>query len=154
MLFKSPYTDEEFQRYYAFRWQQLRAPWQQPRGSEKDELEEVSFHVMAVTDENEIIGVGRLHFIDDETAQIRYMAVDPVYQGQGIGGQLLHHLEEYAASAGRYTILLHARENALRFYEKLGYEKREKSHLLYGEIQHFRMEKSLIPAPRADGPAA
>jgi ribosomal protein S18 acetylase RimI-like enzyme len=38
---------------------------------------------------------------------------------------------------------LHAREIAIGFYQKLGYQMIEKSHLLFGEIQHYLMEKTL-----------
>jgi len=151
MIFKSPTTDDEFQRYFAFRWQQLRAPWQQPRGSEQDELEEQSFHVMAVNDDDEIIGVGRLHFLSGKEAQVRYMAVNPACQGQGIGRAILQTLERYASAREIETIQLHARENALMFYQKAGYNRLEKSHLLYNEIQHYRMEKRLTPKRHTGG---
>jgi hypothetical protein len=40
-------------------------------------------------------------------------------------------------------MILHAREVALDFYKKLDYELVEKSHLLFGEIQHYLMVKDL-----------
>jgi hypothetical protein len=40
-------------------------------------------------------------------------------------------------------IILHAREQAQSFYSKLGYQYEEKSHLLFGEIQHHLMSKEI-----------
>lgn len=138
---KQPETEKEFEAYYELRWQVLRKPWQQPRGSEKDELENKSFHIMACDENNKVIGVGRLHFNNETEAQIRYMAVATEHEKQNIGTLILEALEKHAKENSGKTIVLHARENALGFYKKKGYELLEKSHLLFGSIQHYRMFK-------------
>jgi tRNA-dihydrouridine synthase len=51
--------------------------------------------------------------------------------------------ERVACERGDTKIILHAREVALNFYTKLDYKLIEKSHLLFGEIQHYLMEKEL-----------
>jgi hypothetical protein len=51
-------------------------------------------------------------------------------------------LENEAWQMGKKKVLLHAREIALDFYVKEGYEYVQKSHLLFGEIQHFLMQKN------------
>ncbi len=139
----SPESAEDFKRYYDLRWQLLRKPWQQPRGSEQDELEHQSFHVMCVDNDNSIVGIGRLHTISDTEAQIRYMAVANNHQRQGIGQQLLEALENRANQQGIHIITLHARESAIGFYKKQGYKIIEKSHRLFSTIQHFKMQKTL-----------
>lgn len=40
-------------------------------------------------------------------------------------------------------IVLNARENAIKFYEKNGYHIIEKSYLLFGKIQHYKMIKRI-----------
>ena len=140
MNLSSPTNEDEFQRYFLFRWEQLRKPWGQPIGSEQDEFESISHHVMAM-EEDLIIGVGRIHALDSQTAQIRYMAVDPAYQCRGIGASILHQLESQASTWQCHRILLHARENALSFYAANGYTCLEKSHQLYNCIQHWLMTK-------------
>lgn len=137
---KQPETEKEFKAYYHLRWRVLREPWQQPRGSEKDELENESFHIMAC-DENKVVGVGRLHFNNKTEAQIRYMAVSPEHINEGIGALILKALEEKAKQGDCKTIMLDARENAVIFYKKKGYELLEKSHLLFDSIQHYKMKK-------------
>jgi N-acetylglutamate synthase-like GNAT family acetyltransferase len=84
-----------------------------------------------------------LHFNTETEAQIRYMAVTPEYEKQGIGTSIIAALEAKARQQQCKTIVLHARENAVGFYQKKGYELLEKSHLLFGTIQHFRMRKTV-----------
>ena len=140
---KQAETETEFKRYYQLRWQLLRAPWNQPKGSETDDIEASCFHVMAVDDEKKVIAVARLQFNSNDEAQIRYMAVSESCERQGIGHALIAALEQHAKKSSHKTIVLHARENAVGFYEKQGYEVIEKSYLLFSEIQHFRMSKKL-----------
>lgn len=143
---KQPETDKEFEQYYHLRWKLLRAPWNQPEGSEIDDIEDQCFHIMA-TAENEdgeaVIGVARLQFNSDSEAQIRYMAVAGEHERKGIGRQLMNTMEQYANSSGCRNIVLDAREPAVAFYQKLGYRLIKKSYLLFGEIQHFLMQKEL-----------
>lgn len=142
IIIREPATAREWQQYYELRWKILRAPWQQPQGSEKDELEEQAFH-RAAFDEQKIVGVSRLHQTDNGVAQIRYMAVDPLHQGCGIGKQLLATLEDIARSEQVHQIELNARENAIGFYQAAGYENLRPTHTLYQCIPHVLMQKRL-----------
>ena len=69
------------------------------------------------------------------------MAVAESQQGKGIGKAIIEEMEVISKENGIQKIILHAREIALPFYQKLGYHLVEKSHLLFGEIQHFLMQK-------------
>ena len=91
---RSPQTPAEWQAYYQLRWQVLRAPWQQPKGSEQDELEQQSFHAAAWTDQGEVVAVGRVHKLNEQQAQVRYMAVSADWQGHGLGALVLQQLEQ------------------------------------------------------------
>ncbi len=71
---RAPKTKKEQEEYYNLRWEILRKPWNQPKGSEKDEYENDAIHIAAFVN-GKIIGVGRIHFNSKEEAQIRYMAV-------------------------------------------------------------------------------
>ena len=144
-IIKQPKTKKEFENYYDLRWRVLRELWQQPRGSEKDDMENESFHVMACDEDNKVTGVGRLHFNNETEAQIRYMAVDPEHANKGTGELILRTLEEKTKQEKCENIVLDARENAISFYEKHNYKLLEKSHLLFGSIQHYQMLKDLRP---------
>jgi N-acetylglutamate synthase-like GNAT family acetyltransferase len=71
------------------------------------------------------------------------MAVVDQFQGKGIGKQLLAYIEHLAKTKGMKQIFLQARHNAVPFYKSAGYEIIEETFLLFGEIQHFSMEKQL-----------
>ncbi len=139
-----PTTSEEFKKYYNLRYEVLRKPWGQPPGSERDEREETSIHRMIIDNKTgNALAVGRLQFNSEVEAQIRYMAVVDNLQGKGLGSQIILALEDVARLKGIQRIILSARENALQFYKSNGYEIVKKTHLLFGEIQHWLMEKEL-----------
>jgi predicted GNAT family N-acyltransferase len=137
---EQPSTKQDFEAYYHLRYHVLRKPWRQPLGSELDETDNTSIH--AFIKNNDIaIACSRLHFVDETTAQIRYMAVHPNYQGKGLGKLVVNYLEGISKKNNRTKIILHARENAVKFYENCGYTVKETSYLLFGEIQHYLMDK-------------
>ncbi|MDH5425057.1 MAG: GNAT family N-acetyltransferase [Gammaproteobacteria bacterium] len=139
---RSPHTQQEWAQYYDLRWRILRQPWQQVRGSEKDELEEISIHRM-VTFDDKVIAVARLHFSAQNEALVRYMAVAEAYRRLGLGRRLLADLENQARKQKAQFMVLNARENALIFYKKNGFNIVADAHTLYGEIRHFKMSKQL-----------
>ena len=138
----SPKTEKEFQQYYNLRWRILRKPWNQPEGNERDDNNDSYYHVMAV-ENNIIFGIARLEFPTKNSAQLRYMAVDESYQGQGIGRSIVKHFEQYAKDHNVDKLFMNARENAVGFYEKLDYKVIEKSYVLFDSIQHYKMMKTL-----------
>ena len=138
----SPETVKEFESYYYLRWELLRKPLNKKLGTEKDSIENSSIHRM-VTDKNCIIAVGRLHHNNLYESQIRYFAVKENYRKQGIGRYLMNDLENIAKKNNRSHIILNARENAVIFYENLGYEVVKESYILFDKIQHFEMKKVL-----------
>ena len=143
MIISAPVSVDEFEKYFALRWRILRQPWQQPRGSERDELEDASQHLMICDDYKQIIAVGRLHAASAQQGKIRYMAVEVSAQGNGVGSALLAELERIAREQKFTSIVLHARETALPFYLHHGYAQIEKTHMLFNSIQHYKMLKHL-----------
>ena len=140
----APATSEEFESYYNLRWQVLREPWGQTKGSERDKEDEVSHHRMIIDETTgDAVAVGRLQINSKDEAQIRYMAVAEGYQGQGLGSKIVTELEDIALDKGASRIILEARSNAVQFYQSNGYEILEKTHLLFDEIQHWLMKKEL-----------
>ncbi|NOU51916.1 GNAT family N-acetyltransferase [Pseudoalteromonas sp. JBTF-M23] len=143
----SPQSSEDWQAYYQLRWQVLRAPWGQPRGSEQDDLEQESEHLCIKNNEGQILAVARLHFNNQQQAQVRYMAVSEAHRGQNLGSRLLHELEKSAWRQDAEELVLFARERALAFYERHGYQMVEKAHLAYNDIQHWKMVKQKPTEP-------
>lgn len=138
-----PASVVELLDYFTFRWQHLRAPWDQPPGSERDELEDTARHVVARTSFGELVGVGRIHFPNAATGQIRYMATKPEFRGRGIGKAIVNELERIARAHGARVLVLNARVSAVAFYERLGYAVCGDAETLFGTIAHKRMQKTL-----------
>jgi ribosomal protein S18 acetylase RimI-like enzyme len=123
----------------------LRAPWNQPRGSERDALEVPATHVTARDGSGRLLGIGRVHSNGVDEMQIRYMATHEDYRGRGVGRAIVERLEAIATAGGARLIRLNAREPAVGFYERLGYEVAGDGPTLFGTIRHKRMVKRLPP---------
>ncbi len=79
--------------------------------------------VLAARDRRRVVGFAIMEFYAIH-AHLNLFAVQPGYQRQGIGRQLLDWLEASARTAGIFKVHLELRANnagALAFYEKLGY---------------------------------
>ena len=140
----SPSNNSDFDEYYYFRWEYLRKDLNQKLGTERDDAENTSIHRMIKNNNEEIIGVGRLHKISSDIYQVRYFAVHKDYRRIGLGIYLMKDLEEIAIKDKANYIILNARENTLDFYEKLNYKVIKKTNLLFGKIQHYEMKKKII----------
>ena len=145
-IIRQPKSGKDYELYYNLRWELLRKPYHQIKGSEMDEYEKKAYHLMITDLSNKVIGVGRLHKIenksDESIAQIRYMGILDEYQNNGLGTKILSRLEKYAYDNNFNKIILHSRENAINFYKKNGYEVIKKTHILYDSIQHWMMLKN------------
>jgi len=139
---RTPKSEMEWQNYYDLRYRILRKPWNQLPGSERNEGDATGIH-LAIFENRVIKAIARLDISGEYTGQVRFVAVETNEQGKGIGQLIMDEAEKISRDRGDRKMILHARETALNFYHKLGYKLVEKSHLLFGEIQHFLMEKEL-----------
>ena len=96
---------------------------------------------MATNTAGDVIGVGRLHRLDDHRVQIRYMAIAEESRGQGVGKALLKALERQACEWGATEIVLNARSAVKDFYLAQGYEELAPGETLFGKIAHVKMCK-------------
>lgn len=76
------------------------------------------------------------------TVQMKQVAVDPAVQRQHVGARLVGYAEAIARGKGICTIVLHARQTAVAFYEKLGYAVNGPAFTEVG-IPHLPMQKEL-----------
>ena len=108
-----------------------------------EELEGEKEHMLiAAVDDGTMRGCCMLVEENPQTVRLRQMAVTGDLQGKGIGRALMTFAENLARDHGYQTITMHARSNAIGFYEKLGYR------IVGGEfeevtIPHYVMEKAL-----------
>ena len=131
-----------YEKYLYVRWFLLRKPLGGALGSETDSYEAEAFHMAVIDSNKEIIGVGRIHFIDS-IAQIRYMAITNENRTKGYGSNLMKELEKIALENKIKKIFLNSRISAVDFYLKNGYQKIKKVNPSFGDIIHYRMEKIL-----------
>jgi ribosomal-protein-alanine N-acetyltransferase len=79
--------------------------------------------VLAARDRRRVVGFAIMEFYAIH-AHLNLLAVQPGYQRQGAGRQLLEWLEASARTAGIFKVHLELRasnDGALAFYERLGY---------------------------------
>ena len=139
---RTPETKLEWANYYDLRYRILRAPLNQLRGSEKNDGDAAGIH-FALYDDIQLIGIARLDIMDETIYQVRFVAIDLPFQGKGYGQSIMKAVEDSAQQLNATKIILHARENAVEFYKSLSYSLLEPSHLLFGQVQHYLMEKIL-----------
>ena len=143
LIFRSPIGDKEFEEYDLFRWKVLREPIGKPIETLKDKFDEEGFHIIGLYNKI-IIASGRVHFNNDNEAQIRYMAVDEAFRGKGIGKEVLKVLEKYIKKNNAKKIVLNARNDVIEFYKNSNYLTVEDYFGSDTGIPHTKMEKKII----------
>lgn len=135
-------TQNQIDAIIDLRYDILRKPWNQPKETSSDGMEDTAINAFIV-DNGKVIACGRLQDNGEGLGQIRYMAVDSDYQGKGLGKLIVIKLEEEARNINLRTVELQARENAVEFYKSQGYAVKETSFKLWDIIQHYLMTKNL-----------
>lgn len=82
-------------------------------------------------------------FEEEQQAQIRGMAVLENNQGKGFGSQLVLHAENTLRLQNTGLIWFNARENAVGFYQKMGYETIGSAFEIPNVGTHYVMWKKL-----------
>jgi predicted GNAT family N-acyltransferase len=129
------YEGERFLRSKA-----LREPMGLPLGAEIFPFENESLHLIAIN-EDKVIGCALFH-PEGKSGRLYQMAVALGNRGRGVGTALLETMERTLRKQGFTSLYLHAREEAVSFYERLGYRKDGASFLEIG-IRHLKMTKVL-----------
>ena len=109
----------------------------------KEELEiEKDYLLIGAFEDDKMLACCMLVEEKSKTIRLRQMAVLNDLQGKGIGKALMIFAENLARDRGYNKITMHARKNALGFYEKMGYKKTGEE---FEEITipHYLMEKKL-----------
>lgn len=76
---------------------------------------------------HKVIACGALHRWDDESAEVRSLAVSEEYAGQGLGRQIVELLVEHGKAVGfEYAFALTLQ---LQFFDRLGFKAISKSFL-------------------------
>lgn len=131
----------EYQQMVKLRDDILRKPL--GLGFTPDELEQEKDNMLIAAFEDEkILGCCMLLEEQPRVVRLRQMAVLNDLQGKGIGRALMNFAENLARDRGYRTVRMHARMNAIGFYEKMGYRTVGDSFIEV-TIPHYVMEKML-----------
>lgn len=131
----------EYEQMVKLRDDILRRPLGLSFTKEELEKEKGNIHIVAYEDER-MLGCCMLVEEEPQTVRLRQMAVMNDLQGKGVGKALMQFAENIARDRGYKRITMHARKNALGFYEKMGY-KTTGSEFHEITIPHYVMEKEL-----------
>ena len=126
-------------------WQLREAVLRKPIGlslHDEDLSAEENDLVFAAKEGDAVVGCLLLRTLDNGKGKLRQMAVDPDYQHRGIGRALLDAAEAYALEEGLLWLELHARQEAVAFYENAGYHPSGEPFTQVG-IPHLKMAKTL-----------
>ena len=136
IAFASPEYDETVQ----LRNDVLRKPLNLEFSIEYIEKEYTDTHLACYTNEGGLLGCLLLTPHDSKVVQMRQVAVRDDAQRRGVGTYLVQYAEVFAKTNGYTTLMLHARLEAVPFYEKLQYQTQGEMFEEVG-IAHYAMQK-------------
>lgn len=136
-----PHGSEKYRATVDLRHDVLRKPLGLSLSEEQLEAEANDVH-LAAFEGGECMACCVLTPYAAGTVKMRQVAVRPDLQGQGVGSRLVAYFEAVARERGAKLIVLNARDTAVAFYERLGYEPKEA--LVEVGIPHRHMTKSLV----------
>ena len=113
---------------------------------EIDGLDPACTHFLARA-AGDAVGTARLRFVDGKAKAERVAVLDE-HRRRGVGAALMLALEQEAARLGSGSVVLHAQEASIPFYEILGY-RAEGERFFEADIPHRRMSKSHRPLDAA-----
>lgn len=132
---------EEYQTTIDLRDRVLRQPLGLEFTQEQLDAEHTDYHLTAWQDD-QLVGCLILTPGEQGRIKMRQVAIDPDWQGKGVGKQLVQYSEQFAKEKGFTTMYCHARDLAVPFYEKLGYHTVGEPFVEV-TITHFVMQKSI-----------
>ena len=103
---------------------------------EKDDI------LIGFYDDGTLEGCCLLTQVDQKEVRLRQMAVTSGLQRHGLGKAIMQFAENIARDRRYKKICMHARQDAIGFYEKLGYRKAGEEFIEV-TLPHYKMEKDL-----------
>lgn len=146
-----PQTEEDWKQYRNLRYEVLRKPHGQPRGSESDHpLEPISTHILAKID-GRVVGGGCWAMLSRpdgnggrcKYARFRQIAVDPEYRKHGIATKITDLIEASAREQGAVDIVGTTRNELIEYYRRKGYHTTGEGPTLFGTVAHTHICKPL-----------
>jgi len=112
----------DYREAVALRRRVLRLPLGLDFLPEQLAAEDADLHLGAFEGDR-LVGCLLLTDRGDGVVQMRQVCVDPDRQGSGVGAALVRESEAEARRRGHRRMMLHARDRAVGFYRRLGYQE-------------------------------
>jgi predicted GNAT family N-acyltransferase len=130
---------KEYKKIVQLREEVLRKPLGLSFSENELSAEQSHIHIACLEDDI-MWGCCMLVPTDNSVLRLRQMAVAPNLHGKGIGASIMHFAENLARDKGYRKIVMHARDTAIGFYQRLGYSIKG-DQFLEVSIPHHVMEK-------------
>lgn len=89
--------------------------------NEFDDIDDIAIHITAY-ENGKLLGCGRIYPAEDPTTyHLGRLAILKEFRSKGYGAMLVAQLEYAAKQQGAFCSKLDAQEQAIPFYEKIGY---------------------------------
>ena len=112
------------------------------RRSMAELYESIREFIVAVDDDNRVVGCVALHVFWEDLAEIRGLAVAEHVQGMGVGRRLVEACWESARESRDQVVF--TLTNAVGFFERCGYHRIDKSELPQTDLERMRA-LSVVP---------
>jgi GNAT superfamily N-acetyltransferase len=123
----SPRCDQDWQAYHGIRRLVFHLP--QP-----DEPFRSGTHPLVLFLGNKPIGAIQVDELQDQTAALRLVAIDPTFQCRGHGRVMLEQAEQFVRELGCRRAVVYATPDAAGFYQAAGYNEEDWDDICIGGI--------------------
>jgi GNAT superfamily N-acetyltransferase len=114
----SPRCDQDWRAYHGIRRRVFHLPRQ-------DEPINPNCHPLILFLEDQPIGAIQVDDLQNESAALRLVAIDPPFQGEGHGRVMLDRAERFVRNLGCRKAVVYATPEAAGFYQTAGYDEED-----------------------------
>lgn len=111
----------EYRQMVAVRDSVLRKPFGWQFTEEELARDEGDINIAGFDESGNVCATVILHVLTPSRVRLRQVAVSPDLHRRKVGARLLSHAEGLAREMGYIEAILYAREDAIPFYERIGY---------------------------------
>lgn len=145
-------AEEEWQRAgaYSVRIQGMNRQHHISLREEFDEHDGDGTRYIVLLDDGYPVATCRIYANDEGYAQVGRVVVLPEYRGMHLGSKVICEAEQWIGECGFPEVVIDARDVAVGFYEKLGYETDDGTVFKSGPFDCVRMRKRLQTVPEGE----
>ena len=136
-------ADKEWQRAgaYSVRIQGMNRQHHISLREEFDEHDNDKTRYIVILDDGYPVATCRFYEINDKEVILGRVVVLPEYRGKQLGRKTVREAEDWIRESGYKRIIIDSRIEAVKFYEKLGYERLNDEVIKSGNFDCVRMYK-------------